>query len=61
MTHYASPSFWECFNNLPINIRELADKNYQLLKQNPSHRLYILKKYKHIFQSELEFTIVLLG
>jgi hypothetical protein len=35
--HFASPAFWEAYVKLPANIRELADKNYALLKENPRH------------------------
>lgn len=37
MTHIASPSFWASYDRLPQAIRELADKNFDLLKTNPSH------------------------
>ncbi|GAK50723.1 hypothetical protein U14_01956 [Candidatus Moduliflexus flocculans] len=37
MKHLASPSFWTCYDMLPQAIRELADKNFDLLKTNPFH------------------------
>ncbi len=37
ITHLASPSFWVCYAKLPQAIRELADKNFGLLKTNPHH------------------------
>ena len=37
MKHYASPNFWDLYRALPGNTRELADKNYQLLRSNPRH------------------------
>ncbi len=37
MRHLASPAFWDAYQRLPSHVRELADKNYQLLKQNPQH------------------------
>ena len=49
MKHYTSPSFWECYNNLPVHIRELADKNYELLKQNPNHPSLHFKKVQKYF------------
>jgi hypothetical protein len=49
MKHYASPSFWECYDNLPANIKELADKNYQLLKQNPNYPSLHFKKIQKYF------------
>jgi hypothetical protein len=36
--HFASARFWRCYRTLPIEIRALADRNYALLKANPSHR-----------------------
>lgn len=37
MKYFASPKFWECYKSLPKEIRNLADKNYELLKTNPKH------------------------
>jgi hypothetical protein len=37
MRHFASPKFWACYNSLPKNIRDIADKNFELLKSNPKH------------------------
>jgi hypothetical protein len=35
--HFAAPDFWTCFDALPANVQELARKNYEILKNNPSH------------------------
>jgi hypothetical protein len=37
MNHFAPPQFWKHYNLLPLHIRNLADKNFQLLKINPKH------------------------
>lgn len=37
MRHFAAPDFWTCFDALPANVQELARKNYEILKNNPSH------------------------
>jgi hypothetical protein len=37
VNHHASPRFWRCYDALPARIRELADKNFELVKANPSH------------------------
>jgi hypothetical protein len=37
MKHFASPKFWTCYRNLPASVRELADKNFELLKADPKH------------------------
>jgi hypothetical protein len=49
MKHYASPSFWKCYQQLPNDIKELADKNYQLLKQNPQHPSLHFKRIKNYY------------
>ncbi len=37
MKHFASPRFWACYQELPPAVRELADKNFALLKADPGH------------------------
>lgn len=37
MRHFASPQFWQHYRQLPAEVRDLADKNFQLLKANPRH------------------------
>lgn len=32
MNHSTTPDFWEHYNALPQEVRELADKNYDLLR-----------------------------
>ena len=44
VNHLATPDFWECYRVLPQSIRELADKNYLLLKANPRHPSLQLKQ-----------------
>jgi hypothetical protein len=44
MKHFTTPSFWELYEKLPVSVRELADKNYDLLTQNPKHPSLHLKK-----------------
>lgn len=44
MRHFASPQFWGLYGQLPADVRELADKNYELLKQNPQHPSLHFKK-----------------
>lgn len=40
----ADSSFWDCYEKLPKEIQILADKNYQLLKENPKHPSLHFKK-----------------
>jgi hypothetical protein len=44
MRHFASPAFWEAYRKLPENVRAVADKNFQLLKDNPQHPSLQLKR-----------------
>lgn len=37
MNHVTLPRFWRCYEQLPAEVRQLADRNYQLLKTNPQH------------------------
>jgi len=37
MKHMTLPRFWRCYHDLPKEVQELADKNFQLLKSNPYH------------------------
>ena len=37
MNHFATPDFWELYNALPHEVRELADRNFALLKENSAH------------------------
>jgi hypothetical protein len=44
LKHYATPDFWVLYDNLPNNIKELADRNFEFLKNNPTHPSLHLKK-----------------
>lgn len=35
--HRTTEQFWERYGRLPEDVRELADKSFQLLKENPTH------------------------
>jgi len=37
LKHFAAPSFWDCYNDLPPEIQRAARRQYQLLKNNPGH------------------------
>lgn len=40
----ATSKLWEYYHDLPSAIQALADKNFELLKQNPNHPSLGLKK-----------------
>ncbi len=44
--HFAVTSFWDQYDLLPPSIKRLAEKNYQLLKQNPKHPSLHFKKIR---------------
>lgn len=44
MRHLASRSFWAAYIKLPPNIRALAEKNYNLLKNDAQHPSLQFKK-----------------
>ncbi len=44
MKHFATPQFWEHYEKLPSSVRDLADKNFELLKADPKHPSLRLKK-----------------
>jgi hypothetical protein len=44
MRHFASRSFWNAYKKLSPATRDLADRNYALLKENPQHPSLHFKK-----------------
>jgi hypothetical protein len=44
MRHYASSRFWQCYNSLPESVQQLADKNFRLLREDPTHPSLEFKK-----------------
>jgi hypothetical protein len=49
LRHYTSSDFWEAYGKLPAEIRELADKNFDLLKENPRHPSLQLKRIEELW------------
>ena len=44
MKHLASAEFWKAYERLQPEIRQLADKNFALLKRDPKHPSLHFKK-----------------
>lgn len=44
MRHFAAADFWLCYEKLPAEIQVLAEKNFELLKENSSHPSLHFKK-----------------
>lgn len=61
MRHFASPEFWESYSKLPDPIRKLADKNFDLLKNDPQHPSLRLKKVGRLFSARVGLSFRALG
>lgn len=46
MKHSATASFWKCYEALAAPAQSLADKNFELLKLDPSHSSLRLKNLR---------------
>lgn len=44
MKHFASRDFWDRYQKLPATVRELADTQFRLLKQDVQHPSLQFKK-----------------
>lgn len=44
MRHSVSPKFWALYEALPKQARDIANKNFQLLKSDPQHPSLHFKK-----------------
>jgi hypothetical protein len=44
MSHFATPDFWFFHRHLPPEVRELADKSFGLMSEDPHHPSIRLKK-----------------
>jgi hypothetical protein len=51
--HLASPRFWLAYNRLPQHVQQLADKNFALLKADPSHPSLQFKKIGRFFSARV--------
>lgn len=49
MKHFASPKFGAQYESLPIEVRALADKNYEPLKADPRHPSLHFKKIGEVW------------
>jgi hypothetical protein len=44
LKHFASVAFWKAYDQLPATIKKLSDKNFALLKSDPSHPSLAFKR-----------------
>nr|WP_309697989.1 hypothetical protein [Armatimonas sp.] len=49
MTNRTTPRFWEDYNALPKEIRDVADKNFRLLEESPEHPSLQLKRIDELW------------
>ncbi len=53
MRHRTTPRFWERYARLPRDVRQLADKNFELLKGNPRHPSLQFKKLGDLWSARV--------
>lgn len=53
MKHKTASSFWACYERLPLEIRSLAKKNFQLLKADHSHPSLQFKKVGKVWSARV--------
>lgn len=61
MRHFASQEFWEKYRKLQDPVRELADKNFELLKSDPRHPSLRFKKIGRFFSARVGLSHRVLG
>ncbi len=57
MTHHTSSRFWVQYETLPASVRTQADKQFALLKANPSHPSLRLKKVGRFWSARVNAEI----
>jgi len=53
MKHYTSSDFWALYRKLPAEIQEIADKNFEILKENPHHPSLHLKRVDELWSARI--------
>ena len=53
MKHLASPGFWALYRTLPSDVRELADKNFKLLRSDSRHPSLHFKKVGKVWSARV--------
>ena len=51
--HRTTEQFWQRYRRLPKEVRTLADKSFQLLKNNPKHPSLQLKKVGNFWSARV--------
>lgn len=53
MNHFATTGFWYHYRQLPDGVRVLADKNFALLRADPSHPSLRFKKVGELWSARV--------
>jgi hypothetical protein len=53
LKHFAAPEFWDCYRQLPEEVRRLADQKFELLKADPRHSSVRLKKVGQFWSARI--------
>ena len=61
MKHFTSPLFWRCYEKLPASVKQLADKKFELLKNNFRHPSLHLKKAGQYYSVRVDIRYRALG
>jgi len=49
IVHRATAGFWRRYDALPKSVQKLADKSFELLKENPRHPSLHFKRVKKVW------------
>ncbi len=49
--HRTTENFWRFYRSLPESVRNIADKNFKLLKQNQRHPSLQFKRVGHLWSA----------
>jgi hypothetical protein len=61
LKHLASPSFWVKYRALPKSVQKLADKNFALLQEDPTHPSLHFKRIDRFFSARVGLSHRVLG
>ena len=53
MSHFTASGFWRRYDELPPEVRALADKQYALLKADPFHPSLQFKRIKRFWSARV--------
>ena len=53
MIHLKTERFWRCYRGLSVDVRKLADKNFKLMRENPSHPSLQFKKIGELWSARV--------